>query len=53
MILLLALWYMIDGTGELLDAPRRAYDAIYAPDGYHPILDPSSNWEGIHDLKFF
>lgn len=36
----LLLWYTADepdGTSEPLDAPRAAYDAIYALDGYHPI----------------
>ncbi|KAJ7764560.1 hypothetical protein DFH07DRAFT_811639 [Mycena maculata] len=36
----LLLWYTADepdGTSEPLDATRRAYDAIYALDGYHPV----------------
>jgi hypothetical protein len=40
--MILLLWYTADepdGTSELLDAPRRAYDAVqYALDGYHPVL---------------
>ncbi|KAJ7721036.1 hypothetical protein B0H16DRAFT_1603583 [Mycena metata] len=36
----LLLWYTADepdGTSEPLDATRRAYEAIYAIDGYHPV----------------
>ncbi|KAJ7028680.1 hypothetical protein C8F04DRAFT_1118335 [Mycena alexandri] len=36
----LLLWYTADepdGTSEPLDATRRAYDTIYALDGYHPV----------------
>ncbi|KAJ7481484.1 hypothetical protein FB451DRAFT_1394136 [Mycena latifolia] len=36
----LLLWYTADepdGTSAPLDATRRAYDAIYALDGYHPV----------------
>ncbi|KAJ7625105.1 hypothetical protein DFH06DRAFT_1229887 [Mycena polygramma] len=36
----LLLWYTADepdGTSDPLDAPRRAYDTIYALDGYHPV----------------
>ncbi|KAJ7704390.1 hypothetical protein B0H17DRAFT_1039508 [Mycena rosella] len=36
----LLLWYTADepdGTSAPLAAPRRAYDAIYALDGYHPV----------------
>ncbi|KAJ7178063.1 hypothetical protein C8R46DRAFT_1075716 [Mycena filopes] len=36
----LLLWYTADepdGTSEPLDATQRAYDAIYALDGYHPV----------------